>query len=59
MIGLILTLALLGLIVYLVVTYIPMPAPFRQVIIVIAAIFLILYVMSVMGIVDIPVPRVR
>ena len=59
MISLILTLALLGLIVYLVVTYIPMPAPFRQIIIVIAAVFLILYIMNVLGIVDVPVPRVR
>jgi uncharacterized membrane protein YesL len=57
MIGLILTLALAGLIVYLIVTYIPMPAPFRQIVIVVAVICLILYLMQAFGIMDIPLPR--
>ncbi len=56
MIELILGLALFGLLVYLVVTYIPMPAPFQQVIIVIAAIFLILYLVRLFGF-DLPVPH--
>lgn len=59
MIGLILTLAVAGLIVYLIVTYIPMPPPFRQIIIVVTVIFLILYLMRVFGILDIPVPSLR
>lgn len=57
MIALILTLALLGMIVYLVTTYIPMPNIFKTVIYVIVAVVLILYLMRVFGIADIPVPR--
>lgn len=59
MIGLIITLAFCGLIVYLIVTYIPLPPIFRTVILVIAAICLILFLMSAFGIMDVPVPRVR
>ncbi len=54
MITLILTLALLGCVVWLIVTFIPMPAPFRQIIVVIAALMAILYLMRVFGIMDIP-----
>lgn len=59
MLGLILTLALIGLIVYLIVTYIPMPPVFRTVILVVVAIFLIIYLMGVLGVADIPIPRLR
>lgn len=54
MIGLILTLAVVGFIVWLIVTYIPMHAPVKTAIIVIAVILMILYVMRMLGIVDIP-----
>jgi hypothetical protein len=56
MITLLLTIALLGFIVYLIITYIPMPAIFRNVLIVLAVIIVILYVMRVLGIADIPLP---
>jgi predicted membrane channel-forming protein YqfA (hemolysin III family) len=59
MVMLILTLALIGFVVYLITTYIPMPAPFKTVIYVIVAVVLILYLMSVFGISDIPIPRAR
>ncbi len=59
MIGLILTLAIIGFLTYLIATYIPMPAPFKQVIYVIVAIVLILYVLRAFGIADLPVPQVR
>jgi hypothetical protein len=59
MIALILTIALLGLVVYLITTYIPMPAIFKTVIYVIVAIVLILYLMNVFGIQDMPLPRAR
>lgn len=59
MIGLILTIALLGLIVYLITTYIPMPPVFKTVIYVIVAVILILYLMRVFGIADVPVPQLR
>ena len=57
MIGLVLTLALVGLIVWAITTYIPMPPMFKTVIYVIVAICLILYLMQVFGIGDLPVPR--
>lgn len=57
MIGLILTIALLGLIVWLITTYIPMPPIFKTVIWVVVAVVLIIYLMNVFGIVDIPIQR--
>jgi hypothetical protein len=59
MLGLILTLALIGFVVYLLTTYVPMPPIFKTVIYVIVAIFLIIYLMAALGIADIPVPRMR
>ncbi len=59
MLWMFLQLALIGFIVWLIVTYIPMPAPMPTVITVIAVIFMILYVMRVLGIADIPVPSLR
>ncbi len=59
MISLIVTLAFVGLIVYLVVTFIPMPPVFKTVILVVVALCLIVWLMNVFGIVDVPVPRVR
>ncbi len=41
-----LLLALVGFLVYLVITYIPMPEPFKQVIIVACVILLVLYLIS-------------
>lgn len=49
LIGLLLTLALFGFLLWLITTYIPMPAPIRQVIIVIAVIVLILWLLSIFG----------
>lgn len=54
MITLILTLALVGFVVWAITTYIPMPPLFKTVIIVIVAVLLLLYVMRVLGIADIP-----
>ena len=48
-IAIILGLALVGLIVYLIVTYIPMPEIFKTVIMVVVAIALILWVMQQFG----------
>jgi len=54
MIQLIIVIALVGLIVYLITTYIPMPQPFKVVIYAIVAISLVLYLMRVLNIQDIP-----
>ncbi len=56
LIGLVLVLALVGFILYLVVTYIPMPAPFRQVIIVAVVILLIVWMLSATGILSSTTP---
>jgi hypothetical protein len=55
MITLLLTVAIVGFLVYLIVTYIPMPDIFKTVIIAIAVIVLILYVLRIFGL-DIPLP---
>ena len=57
MIHLILILALVGFIVWAITTYIPMPAIFKTGIYVIVAVFMILYLMQVLGIQDIPLRR--
>lgn len=59
MIALVLVLALLGFIVYLITTYIPMPPIFKTAIYVIVAVVVILYLLRVLGIGDIPIPSVR
>jgi hypothetical protein len=41
--------ALVGFVVYLIVTYIPMPAPFAQVIIVAVVILLVLYLITMIA----------
>ncbi len=46
---LILVLALVGFVVYLITTYIPMPDIFKTVIIVVVAVILILYVIRMLG----------
>lgn len=46
LVKLILALALVGFLVYLIVTYIPMPEIFKQVIMVVIAIVVILFVLS-------------
>jgi len=57
LIGLILVIALVGFIIYLITTYIPMPEPFKMVIYVIVAVVLIIYVMRILNIADIPIGR--
>ncbi len=56
MIELVLGVAVFAFVIWLVVTFIPMPAPFPQVIVVIAAVFLILYLARLFGF-DFPVPH--
>jgi hypothetical protein len=58
MIALILTLALVGVLVYLIETFVPMPAPFKIAIRVIVVIVLVLYLVRLFGL-DVPVPSLR
>ncbi len=56
MLTLLLTLAVVGFIVYLITTYIQMPAIFKQAIIFIAVILVIMYLVRLFNL-DIPLPR--
>lgn len=57
MIGIILTLALVGVIVWAVVTFIPMPTPIKTLIIAVVVILLVLWLVQIFGFTDIPVPH--
>jgi hypothetical protein len=57
MISLLLTLVVVGVILYLIETYIPMSPPIKTVLRVVVVIVLILWLMRVFGIGDFPVPR--
>lgn len=61
MIQVILTLALIGLIVYLIERFIPMSEPFKTGIRIVAGICVVFYLLNVFGLLayDIPVPRLR
>lgn len=58
MISLILVLVIVGCLVYLVESMIPMPAPFKIAIRVIVLVCLVLYVVQAFGL-DVAVPRLR
>ncbi len=55
MIELLITIALAGLAVWAVTTYIPMPAPFRTAILVIASVCLLLYLLDWFGVYSLPI----
>ncbi len=58
MISLIISIALVGLIVWAITTYIPMPAPFKTAIMVIAVVCLVLYLIQFFGVADLEIfPR--
>ena len=59
MIGLILTLALIGVALYLLNTYVPMAPPIKTIINVVVVVLVILWLVNVFGLLshDIPVPR--
>lgn len=56
MISLLLTFAIVGFLVWLVITYIPMPDPFKKAIVVIVVVLLVLYLVQLFGL-DIPIPH--
>jgi len=58
MLGLIVQMAIFGLILWLILTYIPMPAPVKTVITVVAVILLVLWLLQFVGAVG-PVFRFR
>ena len=59
MIHVLLVLIIVGVVLYLVQTYIPMAAPIKTIITVVVVLFLCLWLLQVFGVADLPVPRVR
>ena len=59
MIHVMLVLIIVGVVLYLVQTYIPMAAPIKTIITVVVVLFLCLWLLQVFGVADLPVPRVR
>jgi hypothetical protein len=61
MISLIVTLAIIGLIAWAIVTYVPMPQPIKTLIIIVVVVCCIIIVINAFGITnyDLPVPRLR
>ena len=59
MINLFITLVIVGLCLYLVEAYIPIPAPIKTVIRVVVVLFLVVYLFQSFGIVGPGVPRLR
>lgn len=59
MIGLILGLAVLGVILYLIETMVPIDAAIKVVIRVLVLICVVWYLANLFGVIDLPVPRVR
>lgn len=55
LINLIVILAVVGFLVYLLTTYLPMPQPFKLAIYVVVTIVLTLYLLRVFGVRDIPI----
>lgn len=59
MIGLILVLVVVGVILYLIETYVPMDPVLKTIIRVVVVICVCLYLLNVFGVVDMPIPKVR
>lgn len=61
MISLILSIALVGLLVWAITTYVPMPSAIKNLIIVVAVVLLVFYVLQVLGVASLgpPLPRLR
>jgi len=59
MIAVLVVLIVIGVLLWLVETYIPMAAPIKTIIRVVVVLFLCLWLLSVFGLLDLPVPRVR
>lgn len=59
MIALVLGLALLGLVLYLIETYIPMDPVIKTIIRVVVVVCVVVYLASLFGVMDLPLPRVK
>jgi hypothetical protein len=58
MLSVVIMLAIVGLVIYLITTYIPMPQIMKTIILVIVALCVILWLMNIFGLGDIPIPHI-
>ena len=62
MIELLIVIIVVGMLVWLAVTYLPLPAPFKTILMVVAVVCVVVYILRAFGIfhgVDLPVPQLR
>lgn len=59
MIAVLVVLIVVGVLLYLVETYLPLAAPIKVIIHVVVILFVCLWLLNVFGLMDLPVPRVR
>ena len=59
MIQLLVMLIVVGVVLYLINTYVPMAAPIKTIINVVVVLLVCLYLLSAFGLVDMPVPRLN
>ena len=59
MISLILTFALVGFLTWLLITYVPMPAQIKNLIVVVVVVLLIVYLLNVLGLLGVGLAPVR
>lgn len=61
LIGLVVTIIIAGLLVWLEETYLPLPAPFKLIIRVVVIVAIIVYVLAAFGLIgyDVPLPNLR
>jgi hypothetical protein len=59
MISLLVVIIIVGVIVWFVNTYVPMPPAFKTLVYIVAGIFVLLYVLSAFGLIDAGMPRLR
>jgi hypothetical protein len=59
MISLIVTLVLLGVLLWAIETYVPMAPPIKMLIRVVVVIIVVLWLLKIFGVMDMPIPTVR
>lgn len=59
MITVLIVLIIIGVLMYLVETYVPMAPPFKLIIRIVVILFVVLWLLRIFGIFDIPVPQAR
>lgn len=59
MIGVLLALVIVGVVLYLVEVYVPMSPPIKTILRIVVVLFVVIWLLSLFGLLNMPVPRVR